>query len=121
INFWISLSLILVSASCGKYEVTGKEIDRIGQPMSNFLTVSSADRTQLRRVCQALSTKEMILPQLEAAPLKFNISQKDCSAVMKGISLVEVTVQNDSSGYVFKRVDNQAFPFPRVLVTSSQE
>jgi hypothetical protein len=115
-----ALFFLLLSVSCGKYDMPSGSSNIIGEARALSSTKSSSDISNLSVICAALSSKSFTLPQSLNSSLSFNTSQKDCSGNDIENGNVDVVIQGNGSNYTFKRkADSLDFIFPNVETNTS--
>lgn len=105
-------SFLLLTVSCGKYEVTKDGMGKLGQKLTQVspTEMSSSDQAKIAAVCSSLATKEANIGSfLNNASLTFNAFQEDCQG-LKEAGPVKVSIQ----GTFLVREDGKAFMFPNV-------
>jgi hypothetical protein len=96
--------ITLLAVSCGRYEAPGTTGSSLGQSRSMSISqMNGSDRNVITAICSALAIKSLQLPQSINTVHKFSTGQTDCSGNIVSSGDVDVVIQNDSSGYVFKR------------------
>lgn len=110
----------LVLFGCGRVQMGGIASNSVGETISlTAPLVSNDDRNRLTQICQALQQKEVALATSLGAQLTFAHSQTDCNGNVVSSGDLNVTIQQASGAYVFRRTDGQDFIFSSVETTSA--
>jgi len=101
------LSLIILTAACGKYEVAPGS-SKIGEKLS-VSSLTSLDRSNLQSICSALGSRNTVVN----TTLSFDTFEGDCVGNTITNGVVQTTIQQSGSNYVLKRkVTGQDYIFP---------
>ncbi len=118
-KFALALTL-LCTLSCGRVENKRSGDSVIGQVRSLVVSpASSADRSGVTEICQALIQKESAASTLLNTTHQFATTQTNCDGTTQGPEDVTVTIQQEGSDLIFRRSNNSAFIFPQVETTRS--
>jgi hypothetical protein len=107
----MKISLILLSLlalSCGKIDIPGGSSSLVGESRSinAFSVLSDSDRNNLQSVCNAFSSKGVVLSNSVGASFNFSTTMSDCSQKKTSELNVETILASNGSSFVFKRKDN---------------
>jgi hypothetical protein len=109
------LTLITVTTSCGKINLQGKTgLGAVREIVSE--NISTSDHVSYDAICQALTTKGLKLDSFRS-PQTFDVEKKDCEGNPDTTlpAVQQVNIEPSTSGYLFRRIDNNAlFVFPSV-------
>ncbi len=118
-KFFLTLALLGVMA-CGRYEKSRSGDGVIGEVRSLAVSpLSSADRSGVSEICQALLQKETIASSLINTTHQFATAQTNCDGSPQSAEDVTVTIQQEGAELVFRRSNNLGFLFPQVETSRS--
>jgi hypothetical protein len=101
------LSIVVLAASCGKYEVAPGS-SKIGEKLQPS-ALTSSDRSNLQSICNALGSRNTVVN----TTLNFETFEGDCVGNTITNGVIPTTIQQSGSNFVLKRkTTGQDFIFP---------